>query len=77
MKLRNFTVYQVINESAIYDIVKVKGLVYNLKYQTNVSQKLLHLKKGMIKDDQDKNSLVLFDAIIDDVENNKYDEFKN
>ena len=31
----------------------------------------------MIKDDQDKNSLVLFDAIIDDVENNKYDEFKN
>ena len=32
MKLRNFTVYQVINESAIYDIVKVKGLVYNLKY---------------------------------------------
>ena len=77
MKLRNFTVYQVINESAIYDIVKVKGLVYNLKYQTDVSKKLLHLKKVMIKDDQDKNSLVLFDAIIDDVENNKYEEFKN
>ena len=70
MKLRNFTVYQVINESGIHDIVKVKGLVYNLKYLTNVSKKLLHLKKGMIKDDQNKNSLVLFDAIIYDVENN-------
>ena len=36
----------------------------------------LCLRRGMIKDYQDKISLVLFDALIDDVENNKSYEFK-
>ena len=51
LELRNFTVQNVINECVIYDTVNVKGLVYNLKNETNASKKLLWLKKGMIKDD--------------------------
>ena len=36
----------------------------------------LCLRRGMIKDYQDNISLVLFDALIDDVENNKSYEFE-
>lgn len=48
-----------------------KGLAYDLKNDINVSQKLLWLKKGMIKDDQDKILLVLFGSLIDNLEINK------
>ena len=48
-----------------------KGLVYDLKNEINVSQRLLWLKKEMIKDDQDKILLVLFGWLIDNLEVNK------
>lgn len=48
-----------------------KGLVYDLKSEINVSQRLLWLKKEMIKDDQDKILLVLFGWLIDNLEINK------
>ena len=47
-----FTVQQVINESAIYDIVGISGLVYNLQ-QERTNQKdgaPLRIKKGIMKD---------------------------
>lgn len=48
-----------------------KGLVHDLKSEINVSQRLLWLKKEMIKDDQDKILLVLFGWLIDNLEINK------
>ena len=67
----------VINEYGIYDIVNLKSLVHNLKNETTVSieGQPLRLWKGMMKDDQDKISLVLFDTPRDDAESNKYYEF--
>ena len=58
--------------------MNVKGLVYNLKKETTVSTEgqPLRFRKGIIKDDQDKISSFLFDALIDDLENNKYYGFK-
>ena len=70
-ELRNFTVKQVTNDCVIYNIVNGKGLVYDLKSEINVSQRLLWLKKEMIKDDQDKILLVLFGWLIDNLEINK------
>ena len=70
-ELRNFTVKQFTNDCVIYNIVNGKGLVYDLKNETNVSQKLLWLKKGMIKDDQDKILLVLIGSLIYNLEINK------
>ena len=70
-ELRNFTVMQVTNDCVIYNTVNGKGLAYDLKNDINVSQKLLWLKKGMIKDDQDKILLVLFGSLIDNLEINK------
>ena len=70
-ELRNFTVKQVTNDCVIYNIVNGKGLVYDLKNEINVSQRLLWLKKEMIKDDQDKILLVLFGWLIDNLEVNK------
>ena len=72
LKLRNFTVKQIINEWAIW------GSVYNLKNETTFSKKgqTLLLRKIMIKGEQGKISLVFFHVLTDDVENNKYHEFK-
>ena len=70
-ELRNFTVKQVTNDCVTYNIVNGKGLVYDLKSEINVSQRLLWLKKEMIKDDQDKILLVLFGWLIDNLEINK------
>ena len=44
---------QVINEWAIYDIVDVTGLVYNLQTgaEHEKNGKPLHFRKGMIKDE--------------------------
>ena len=69
--MRNFAVKQVTNDCVIYNIVNGKGLVYDLKNEINVSQRLLWLKKEMIKDDQDKILLVLFGWLIDNLEINK------
>ena len=58
----------------MYGIVNVKVLVYNLKNETTVSieGQPLSLWKGIMKADQDK---FLFNALIDDAENNKYYKF--
>ena len=78
LQLRSCTIEQVINECPIFDIVSVKGLVYNLQDETTVKKddKPLRMRKGMIKDQDAKISLVLFDVIIDKVENNKFYEFQ-
>ena len=77
LELRHSMVQQVINEYGIYDIVNLKGLVHNLKNETTVSieGQPLRLWKGMMKDDQDKISLVLSDTLRHDAESNKYYEF--
>ena len=53
--------------------MNVKSLVYSLKNETTVSkeQQPLPLRQGKIKDNQDKIPFVVFDAVIDDVENSK------
>ena len=60
-----FTIEQVINECAIYDIVAVTGLAYNL--QTEAEQenngKTLHLRKVMIKDVTGSVEIVLFSSL--------------
>ena len=73
LELRNFTVQLVLNEYTTYNIVNVKSLVYSLKNETTVSkeQQPLPLRQGKIKDNQDKIPFVVFDAVIDDVENSK------
>ena len=78
LELRSLTVGQVNIECTIYEILSVKGLVYNLKNETAVSKEgyPLHLRKRIAKVDQDKISLVLIDGLIDGVENNKCYEFK-
>lgn len=54
--------------------MNVKGLVFNLKNETTVRKdgKPLRSRKGMIEYDQGKISLVLFGALSDDGENNRY-----
>lgn len=60
-----FTIEQVINEFAIYDIVVVTGLAYKL--QTEAEQedngKTLHLRKVMIKDVTGSVEIVLFSSL--------------
>ena len=53
LQLKIFTIKQEINECAIYDIVDVNGLEYNLKTETEheKDRKTLRSRKGMIKDE--------------------------
>ena len=53
LQLKIFTVKQEINECAIYDIVDVNGLEYNLKTEIEheKDRKTLRSRKGMIKDE--------------------------
>ena len=56
----------------------MKGLVYNLQSDTTVSKysQSLRLRKGMIEDEQDRISLVLFGILSDVAYNDKYSKFK-
>ena len=73
-----FAIEQVINECAIYDIVDVTGLIYNL--QTAAEQekdgKPLRIRKEMIKDETRSIEIVLFSSLVDEVSNNTSYDFK-
>ena len=67
-----------INECAIYDIVDVTGLVYNLQTEAEHEKdgKRLRIRKGMIKDETLSMEIVLFSSLVDKVSNNTYYDFK-
>ena len=73
-----FTIEQVINECAIYDIVDVTGLVYNLQTEAEHEKdgKPLRIRKGMIKDETGSIGIVLFSSLVDEVSNNTSYDFK-
>lgn len=58
--------------------MNVKCLVYNLQIEATVKkdEQTLRLEKEMIENKQDKIWLVLFNALIDNMKNNTYYEFK-
>ena len=75
-----FTIEQVINECAIYDIVDVTGLVYNLQTEAEREKdgKPLRIRKGMIKDETGSIKIVLFSSLVDvevEVSNNTSNDF--
>ena len=74
-ELKTLTLQKVFNECPI---VNMKGLVYNLQNDTTVSKysQSLRLRKGMIEDEQDRISLVLFGILSDVAYNDKYSKFK-
>ena len=61
-----------INEYAIYDIVDVTGLVYNLQTEVEHDKdgKSLLFRKGMIKDETRSIEIVIFSSLVDEVSNN-------
>ena len=67
-----FTIEQVINECAIYDIADVTSLVYNLQTEVEHEKdgKLLRIRKGIIKDETESIEIVLFSLLVDEVSNN-------
>ena len=73
-----FTIEQVINECATYNIVDVTGLVYNLQTEAEHEKdgKHLHIGKEMIKDETGSTEIVLFSSLVDEVSNNKSYDFK-
>ena len=78
LQLKIFAIEQVINECAIYDIVDVTGLVYNLQTEAEHEKdgKPLRIRKGMIKDETGSIEIVLFSSIGDGVSNNTPYDFK-
>ena len=67
-----FIVQQVINECAIYDIVDISGLVYNLQQET-ASQKEgepLRIREGIMKDQTGSIEIVFFSSVVDKISNN-------
>ena len=68
------TIEQAINECAIYGIVDVIGLVYNL--QTEKDGKPLCIRKRMIKNETGSIEIVLFSSLVDEVSNNTSYDFK-
>ena len=73
-----FTVEQVINECAVYDIVDVTGLLYNLqtKAEHEKDEKPVHIRKEMIKDETRSIEILLFNLLVDDVSNYTSFDFK-
>ena len=67
-----FTGQQVINECAIYDIVDISGLVYNLQQETTNQKEgaPLRIRKGIMKDETGSIDMVLFSSVIDKISNN-------
>ena len=66
-----FTVEQVINECAVYDIVDVTGLLYNLqtKAEHEKDERPVRIRKGMIKDETRSIEILLFNLLVDEVSN--------
>ena len=73
-----FTIEQVINKCAIYDIVDVTGLIYNLQTEAEHEKdgKPLRIRKGMIKNETESIEIVLFSSSVDEVSNNTPYDFK-
>ena len=72
-----FTIEQVIDECAIYDIFDVTGVIYNLQTEAEYEKdgKPLHIRKGMIKDETGSIETVLFSSLEDEVSNNPLYDF--
>ena len=60
---------QVINECAIYDIIAVTGLVYNLQTEAEYRKdgKTLRLRKGMIKNETGDVEIVRFSLLLEEI----------
>ena len=73
-----FTIEQVLNECAIYDIVDVTSLVGNLQTEAEQEKdgKTLRIRKEMIKGETGSIEIVLFHSLVDEVSNNTSYEFK-
>ena len=69
------SIQQINNECAIYDIVDVTGLIYNLQQETTTEKdgKPLKIRKGIIKDETGNMEIIFFSDIIDEVKNNLCD----
>ena len=75
---KQFTVQQVINKCAIYDIVDISGLVYNLQQETTNQKEgaPLRIRKGIMKDETGSIDMVLFSSVIDKISNNNCYDLK-
>ena len=72
-----FTIEQVINECAIYDIVDVTDLEHNLQIEENEKDgKSLSIWKVMIKEETWSVEIVLFSSLVGKVSNNTSYDFK-
>ena len=72
------TITEIMNECAIYEIVNVRGLVYNLQDEEHVDKdgKPLRMRKAQFKDETDSIEIVLFSNFIDQVTDNKCYDFQ-
>ena len=70
--VKRHSIQQINNECAIYDILDVTGLMYNLQQETTAEKdgKPLRIRKGIIKDETGNMEIVFFSDIIDEVKNN-------
>ena len=73
-----FAVQQVINECAIYDVVNISGLVYNLQHEktTHKEGAPLLIRKGIVKDQIGSIEIVLLSSVIAKISNNNCYNFK-
>ena len=67
---KKFSIKSIINECALYDIVDISVLVFNLQELTTVVKdgKPLRLRRGMIKDSSDKMPIIIFESLIEQKE---------
>ena len=67
-----------INECALYDIVDVTVLLYNLqtKAEHEKDVKTVRIRKGMIKDETGSVEILLFNLLVDEVSNYTSYDFK-
>ena len=66
---QTFTVNQIINECALYDIINTSALIFNLQDEIQVQKdgKSLRLRKASLKDHTDIISAVFFETTIDKI----------
>lgn len=78
MQANSFTIEEVINECATFDIVDLTGFVHNLHQEVTHEKdgKILRIWKGAIKDQAGGTEIVLFNSVTDKVSNNTYYHFK-
>ena len=66
---KKFSINSIINKCALYDIVDISVLVFNLQKPTTVVKdgKPLQMKKGMIKGSTNKMPIVIFESLIEQI----------